>query len=113
MGPPDARRDARVAAPRLPDGANVLTGGGGFEPPLRGPEPRVLPLDDPPPTGPHDTRARPRAPGQRLPDRRLERAARAEARHARRRDLDLLSRAGVAAVAGGATGDDEGAEAAD
>jgi hypothetical protein len=25
-----------------------LAGGGGFEPPLRGPEPRVLPLDDPP-----------------------------------------------------------------
>src|SRR3979411_140082 len=29
---------------------NLLAGGGGFEPPLRGPEPRVLPLDDPPPT---------------------------------------------------------------
>src|SRR5713226_685353 len=26
-----------------------VAGGGGFEPPLRGPEPRVLPLDDPPP----------------------------------------------------------------
>ena len=25
-----------------------MAGGGGFEPPLRGPEPRVLPLDDPP-----------------------------------------------------------------
>src|SRR5262245_51565698 len=25
-----------------------VAGGGGFEPPLRGPEPRVLPLDDPP-----------------------------------------------------------------
>src|SRR5437867_7924646 len=31
---------------------NLLAGGGGFEPPLRGPEPRVLPLDDPPPTHP-------------------------------------------------------------
>src|SRR5439155_1285949 len=30
----------------------LLAGGGGFEPPLRGPEPRVLPLDDPPPTHP-------------------------------------------------------------
>src|SRR2546428_13281434 len=29
--------------------ARSLAGGGGFEPPLRGPEPRVLPLDDPPP----------------------------------------------------------------
>src|SRR3989304_2511259 len=27
-----------------------VAGGGGFEPPLRGPEPRVLPLDDPPAT---------------------------------------------------------------
>src|SRR4029077_9688537 len=27
-----------------------LAGGGGFEPPLPGPEPGVLPLDDPPPT---------------------------------------------------------------
>src|SRR5437773_12141924 len=31
---------------------NLLAGGGGFEPPLRGPEPRVLPLDDPPPNAP-------------------------------------------------------------
>src|SRR3989304_2523930 len=36
-------------------GAAKVAGGGGFEPPLRGPEPRVLPLDDPP-TPRHSTR---------------------------------------------------------
>src|SRR5262249_22912943 len=113
MGPPDARRDARVAATGLPDEANVLAGGGGFEPPLRGPEPRVLPLDDPPPTGPHDTTARPRAPVQRSPDGRLQRPARAKPRHARGWDLDLLARPRVAAIASGTASDDKGAEAAD
>src|SRR5262245_7605596 len=38
--------------------SRMLAGGGGFEPPLPGPEPGVLPLDDPPPspeTPSHDT----------------------------------------------------------
>src|SRR5882724_11687273 len=43
MGPAERDNDAT---------RNLLAGGGGFEPPLRGPEPRVLPLDDPPPTHP-------------------------------------------------------------
>src|SRR6266851_9774129 len=43
-------------------------------------------------------------------DRRLERAARAEARHLGRRNLDLLAGARVAPVAGRAARDDEGAE---
>src|SRR5574341_784802 len=30
------------------DNLRTLAGGGGFEPPLTGPEPVVLPLDDPP-----------------------------------------------------------------
>ncbi len=55
VGGPNGIR-TRVSALRGPcprpldDGASgrELAGGGGFEPPLRGPEPRVLPLDDPP-----------------------------------------------------------------
>src|SRR2546426_5325638 len=43
MGPAERDNDAT---------RKLLAGGGGFEPPLRGPEPRVLPLDDPPPTHP-------------------------------------------------------------
>ena len=31
-----------------PDTTGYMAGGGGFEPPLTGPEPVVLPLDDPP-----------------------------------------------------------------
>src|SRR5216684_1820751 len=41
MGPSGERDD---------DVSGKLAGGGGFEPPLPGPEPGVLPLDDPPPT---------------------------------------------------------------
>src|SRR5438552_14041056 len=49
----------------------MMAGGGGFEPPLPGPEPGVLPLDDPPPSprplSHHTRRARPsqRMGGQR------------------------------------------------
>src|SRR5215831_6764961 len=57
----------------------LLAGGGGFEPPLRGPEPRVLPLDDPPPTHPTlpylPTKDRPardrKKPSQRIADLRV------------------------------------------
>src|SRR5437667_2550008 len=85
---------------------NLLAGGGGFEPPLRGPEPRVLPLDDPPPTPqPYHTRTAPHASGARLnrqsADRGLEGAARAETRNFNSRNLDLRAGAGVAAVARG------------
>src|SRR5207302_1629746 len=34
-------------ANNAPAPSEWMAGGGGFEPPLRGPEPRVLPLDDP------------------------------------------------------------------
>src|SRR5947199_5161139 len=44
MGPRKQR------ANNAPAPSEWVAGGGGFEPPLRGPEPRVLPLDDPPPT---------------------------------------------------------------
>src|SRR5437870_13164071 len=49
-----SRRWGRLnATPTAPYATRkLLAGGGGFEPPLRGPEPRVLPLDDPPPTHP-------------------------------------------------------------
>src|SRR3989337_832042 len=43
----------------------------------------------------------------------LQRAARAEAGHPRRRDRDLLARARIPAVPGGAAGDDERPESAD
>src|SRR6266702_2981161 len=95
---------------------NELVAPGGFEPPLRGPEPRVLPLDDPPPA--HDA-LQPYHNGLASTggasagttstvasaDGGLQRAARAKAGHARRRDLDLPARARVAPVAGGALGD--------
>ncbi len=38
---------------------NSLAGGGGFEPPLTGPEPVVLPLDDPPPAAHYYAEASP------------------------------------------------------
>src|ERR1700674_1619589 len=88
------------------DVSGKLAGGGGFEPPLPGPEPGVLPLDDPPPTRqrPHTirkgaVRVNARA---RSADGDLERAARAEARDLRGRDLDRVAVAGGAHVAGGA-----------
>src|SRR5262249_46512282 len=103
-----------------------LAGGGGFEPPLRGPEPRVLPLDDPPPTPqPYHTHQRRTARRDTqepscgtpkiasLANRGLQGAARAEARHLGGRNLNLLAGAWVAAVAGGAARDDECAEAGD
>src|SRR6266508_5262184 len=91
MGPAERDDDAN---------RKLLAGGGGFEPPLRGPEPRVLPLDDPPPTHP----TLPHPPNGSA-DRRLERATRAEARHLGRRNLDLLAGARVAPVAGRAARD--------
>src|SRR5262249_7926569 len=85
MGP--AERDVNSTA-------NLLAGGGGFEPPLRGPEPRVLPLDDPPPTPqPYHTAEKHSA------DRRLERAAGSKAGYASGRNLNLLAGARVTAVA--------------
>src|SRR5262249_41516013 len=111
-----------------------MAGRGGFEPPLRGPEPRVLPLDDLPASqrfyaGPRWTvkaralppRARPAAapalhtagPALPLQHRVLQRAARLEAGHPAGGDLDGLPRSGVAAVAAGALAHQERAEAAD
>src|SRR2546425_9587698 len=96
MGPAERDNDAT---------RKLLAGGGGFEPPLRGRGPRVLPLDDPPPT--HPTLPHPPTGSA---DRRLEGAARAEARHLGRRNLDLLAGARVAPVAGRAARDDERAK---
>src|SRR3990170_7191547 len=93
-----------------------VAGGGGFEPPLRGPEPRVLPLDDPPATASAASSIR-GAVGQvnelvgKSADRGLQAPARAEARDLRRRDLDRLARARVAPVARGPARDHERPEA--
>src|SRR5439155_713211 len=104
-------------ANNAPAPSEWMAGGGGFEPPLRGPEPRVLPLDDPPPA--HDA-LQPyhnepastvgRASTVASADGGLQRATRAKAGYARRRDLDLPARARVAPVAGGALGHHECAE---
>src|SRR6266542_44171 len=100
-------------------GTKAMAGRGGLEPPLRGPEPRVLPLDDLPAflrfyaatLATVKAWASERERG--LEDGPLERAARLEARHAAGRDLDGLARPGIPPVALGAPGDHEGAEAAD
>src|SRR5215813_15210158 len=129
MGPPNRQRNAKrggANANRRQRTRNLLAGGGGFEPPLRGPEPRVLPLDDPPPTPQpyhtHQRRTARRDTGEpscgtpktaSLANRGLQGAARAEARHLGGRNLNLLAGARVAAVAGGAARDDECAEAGD
>src|SRR5439155_774338 len=87
-------------ANNAPAPSEWMAGGGGFEPPLRGPEPRVLPLDDPPPahdalqpyhTGPASTGGASAGTTSTVAsaDSGLQRAARAKAGHARRRDLDL------------------------
>src|SRR5262245_56650390 len=119
MGPANTRNAASNRNARQNLTRNLLAGGGGFEPPLRGPEPRVLPLDDPPPTPPtlpypptRDRPARERKTANSA-NRGLEGAARAEARHLGGRNLNLLAGARVAAVAGGAARDDERAEAGD
>src|SRR5438128_2272902 len=110
-----------------------MAGRGGLEPPLRGPEPRVLPLDDLPASkgfyrrviNTVKARGSPAAGQPRIcsgpasvspspgEDGALERAARLEPRHATGRQLDRLARAGIAAVALGAPADQEGAEAGD
>src|SRR2546427_4896645 len=108
-------------ANNAPAPSEWMAGGGGFEPPLRGPEPRVLPLDDPPPahdalqpyhTGPASTGGASAGTTSTVAsaDGGLQRAARAKAGHARRRDLDLPARARVTPVAGGALGDHKCAE---
>src|SRR5215813_10697507 len=98
MGPANTRNAASNRNARQNLTRNLLAGGGGFEPPLRGPEPRVLPLDDPPPTPPTlpypPTRDRP-VPRAESANRGLEGAARAEARHLGRRNLNLLAGARV------------------
>src|ERR687892_192688 len=109
----------------------ALAGGGGFEPPLPGPEPGVLPLDDPPPkptapiTIPHGRAGgRPVArrnmrirahtsPPPLSPDRRLQRPARLEPRHPRGRNRDLLPRAGIPPAARRALAHAERSESAD
>src|SRR3970040_521168 len=98
-----------------------MAGGGGLEPPLPGPEPGVLPLDDPPaataivrgaPAGCQGKECR-GVSARRLLERMSQRPARLEAGHAAGRDLDGLAGAGVAAIALGAAARQEGAEAAD
>src|ERR1700693_4231330 len=102
-----------------------MAGRGEFEPPLRGPEPRVLPLDDLPTfsrfyagalaavkarfTSIHEQVGCRRGGG--LEDGALERAAGLEARHTAGRDLDGLAGAGIAAVAPCTRAHHEGAEA--
>src|SRR4030095_6813893 len=114
-----------------------MAGGGGLEPPLPGPEPGVLPLDDPPARRPlyvsmfpgvkaalglcvlcgarEKRNAGRHAPARRaaLENGRLQRAARLEARHLLGRNANRLARARVAAVALGAAAHHERPEAAD
>src|SRR5512146_2882786 len=100
-----------------------MAGRGGLEPPLRGPEPRVLPLDDLPTSVQFyagalvSVKARNSSGTQwnlgtwsaGLQHRPLERAARLEARHAAGWDPDELSRARIPAATLGAPGNQEGA----
>src|SRR2546427_3741710 len=98
------------------DVSGKLAGGGGFEPPLPGPEPGVLPLDDPPPTRRRPHTIRDGAIGVNeggSADDDLERAAGAEARDLGGWDLDRVAVEGGANVTGSAAGHHEGAEAAD
>src|SRR5260370_7997159 len=98
-----------------------MAGGGGLEPPFPGPEPGVLPLDEPPAA---TVIVRARAAGCQgrtdadlahaaLLQVRLQRAARLEARHPTRGNLDGLAGPRVAAVALGPPAHQERAEAAD
>src|SRR5207245_5237080 len=94
---------------RFRDATRGVAGGGGFEPPLRGPEPRVLPLDDPPKSHAdaqitayglrqvNEPRSNERAPANRSPTTAAYRTALFSARLGRkrnlgRRDLDLVAR---------------------
>src|SRR5262250_668182 len=111
-----------------------MAGGGGLEPPLPGPEPGVLPLDDPPARRPlyvpmfpgvkaaeglhsrgchveDEGRASGEAGG--LENGGLERAAWLETRNFFRRNANRVAGARVATVALGAPADHEGPEAAD
>src|ERR671925_650287 len=74
-----------------------MAGGGGLEPPLPGPEPGVLPLDDPP-GSPQRRTIRPRAP---------------TSVNAGARNRDHAAIARMPTVTGGAPRDDERAEAGD
>ena len=47
-GPPWQVLSGRIRASNCVLSDECVAGGGGFEPPLTGPEPVVLPLDDPP-----------------------------------------------------------------
>src|SRR6266446_4508432 len=98
-----------------------MAGGGGLEPPLPGPEPGVLPLDEPPAAtaivrggaaGCQD-RTDAELAHAALLQVRLQRAARLEARHPARGDLDGLAGARVTTVPLGPAAHQEGAEAAD
>src|SRR2546426_11859618 len=73
MGPATTHRACRATM----NDARRLAGGGGFEPPLPGPEPGVLPLDDPPPNLPRATFTIPHQA------RRIDRTARAAVRGGR------------------------------
>src|SRR5881396_1737277 len=68
MGPRKQR------ANNAPAPSEWMAGGGGFEPPLRGPEPRVLPLDDPHQPTTRYNLTTPDSPAQaaRLPARRAQ-----------------------------------------
>src|SRR5262249_55884367 len=90
-----------------------MAGGGGLEPPLPGPEPGVLPLDDPPgssqrrtirPRGSRSVNARDAGVEQKaLADRDLERSAGAELRDAGAGNRDDRSVARMSPVARGAS----------
>src|SRR6266478_3251256 len=98
-----------------------MAGGGGLEPPLPGPEPGVLPLDEPPAAtaivrgGAAGCQGRTDAElaHAALLQVRLQRAARLEARHPTRGNLDSLAGPRVAAVTLGPPAHQKGAEAAD
>src|SRR5216117_121785 len=84
-------------ANNAPAPSEWMAGGGGFEPPLRGPEPRVLPLDDPPKSHAdaqitayglrqvNEPRSNERAPANRSPTTAAYRTALFSARLGRKR----------------------------
>src|SRR5215468_4911176 len=111
-----------------------MAGGGGLEPPVPGPEPGVLPLDDPPARRPLyvpmfpgvkaaggvarpacqvEGAGRGRGGPDGLENGGLQRAARLETRHFFRWNANRVTRPRIPAVPLGAPADHEGPEAPD